>query len=224
MTLEQVRKLFFDVPGFSVTEWDHLYSFVQAWRPERCLDIGFGGGVSTICIATAMREIGSACKIDALDTNTCWNYSPNIDELRQRAGLEQPSISVSVSPSSCNWAFVDLLERDEESRFDLIHIDGERSWQSTGFTVALAQRLLNWGGWLVINGADFEYASLHTENRSWLDRMPLAEKTTCQVNKVFELLICGDPRFEVCRRQGTRYFARMGSPRSGQGLAEEAGS
>ena len=208
MQMDDLRFVFRDVSEFSYPEWSVLHDFVSAWRPERSLDLGFGYGIQSLCIADAVKEGGWNGSIVAIDETWSQNRVPSLPELLERAQLSDANVNLHVSESALSWAFVEMLRNPEENRFDLICLDARKTWAIAGFNVLLAQRLLNPGGWLIINGADHEFASSWEARLEWVQRMPAAEQMTRQVNAVFELLVLPNPFFAQVRRHGKRFFAQ----------------
>jgi hypothetical protein len=143
----------------------------------------------------------------AIDSAKSRQRVPNAEELILRAGFEK-YVSFQYVEKSYNWAFINILENLSNARFDLINVDGARTWYSMGFAAMIATRLLNPGGWLILNGANFSYASSPRKNEKWVRKLPLIERTTMQVDKVFDLLVSGDKSFSNCRAYGTMYFAQ----------------
>jgi predicted O-methyltransferase YrrM len=200
-----------NISQFSLKNWILLLKFVHDWQPRQCLDLGFGHGISTICIASALREIGcDDCHVSAIDTKKSRERMPNVEDLLRRAGL-MDGVSIQYEEKSINWAFIQMLENSPSARFDLVNINGVRTWYSMGFAAMMAVRLLKPGGWLILNGVDFTLASSSQCNDKWVRKLPDIEQNTMQVNKVFDLLVKGNDSFSIYRAYGKLYFAQRAS-------------
>lgn len=135
-----------------------------------------------------------------------------IHELLRRAGLED-IVTPVIAQSSYTWELMKLIERRSNGRcrpmFDSCFIDGAHSWDVDGFAFFLVEKLLKPGGWLLLDDLDWTYArspSLrHTER---VLAMPLGERTTPQVGKVFDLLVRQHPSFEEFSVEGSWGWAQ----------------
>jgi predicted O-methyltransferase YrrM len=96
-----------------------------------------------------------------------------------------------------------LLEK-QEADFDFCFIDGQHSWEVDGLAVLLVERLLRPGGIVILDDLDWTYAASRSlANTKQLENIPLEERNTPQVRKVFDLLVKGNPAFgEVSERDG----------------------
>lgn len=204
------------LPNFSLSTWDLLYKFICDWQPHRCLDLGFGYGASTVCIAGALRACGrnDNC-LTAIDVENSRRHVPNVETLLSLANMRD-YVSVRYETKSFNWALLDILERKPgRPLFDFINIDSPRTWYSMGFAAMLTTQLLNPGGWLVLNGVNFTFASSFRRKERWVRNMPPAEQTTPQVNKIFDILVKRNSAFSTYRSYGNLYFARRRAAEEG---------
>jgi|HubBroStandDraft_1064217.scaffolds.fasta_scaffold00503_7 predicted O-methyltransferase YrrM len=196
------------IPHFSVRDWDFLFKFVADWKPSRCLDIGFGQGASVACIASALRAFGcDNARVMGIEVEAAQKHSSSVHELLTGLGLIE-NVTIRYEKHSSNWAFIDLLESTPDPSFDLININSPRTWYAMGLAASVAAVLLSPGGWLILNGVNFTFASSTRRNERWVRKMPANEQTTMQVDKVFNLLIKHNPSFGTLRSYNKCYFAR----------------
>jgi hypothetical protein len=70
-------------------------------------------------------------------------------------------------------------------------------------------RLLRPGGWIIFDDLDWTYESSPTlKNTEYVRKMPEDERTTAQVERIYELLVKTHPEFEAFRREAGWAYAR----------------
>ena len=101
-----------------------------------------------------------------------------------------------------------LLEESLEPRFDFCYIDGAHDWYTDGFAFYLVNQLLVPGGLIVFDDINWTYSSSPSlKNTERVKRMPIEEKTTQQVRKVFELLVKPNSEYYKFEEKGDWAYA-----------------
>jgi hypothetical protein len=101
-----------------------------------------------------------------------------------------------------------LIEEQESPNFDFCYFDGGHSWDVTGYAFFLVDRLLKPGGWVIFDDLDWTYERMIKPGEpipAFLSRLPEEERSTAQVGKVWDLLVCrslGYERHEVIGNWG----------------------
>lgn len=188
MQLEDVHFRVAGVPHMSVAQATRVYEHFVQQKPDDVLELGFAHGVSTCYLAGAVDENGSG-HVTTIDRASARDREPNIDELLDRCGLSA-LVTVLVTDTSYTWELMRMLEQDPPSRFDFVYIDGAHLWDVDGFAFLLVDRLLNVGGWVLFDDLDWTLAtSPSLKDAEWVLKLPVGQRTTPQVRKVFELLV-----------------------------------
>ena len=92
-----------------------------------------------------------------------------------------------------------LIEEHEIPYFDFCYFDAGHSWDVTGYAFFLVDRLLKPGGWVVFDDLDWTYERKIKPGQpipDFLARVPEDERSTAQVRKVWDLLVCRSPGYE----------------------------
>ena len=79
--------------------------------------------------------------------------------------------------------------------FDFCYLDGGHTWAVTGFHFFLMEHLIAPGGWLLFDDIRWSFATSTHKNKAWVQNLTEEERTTCQVGKVWELLVKPHPGF-----------------------------
>lgn len=177
-----------DLPYMSPEHADIMTALIVEHRLHRALELGFHHGVSTCYIAAALDELGEG-SLTTIDLEVARNLTPNVETLLEGLGLRH-LVSVHYEPASYLWRLMKMLEVEPQPQFDLCYIDGAHSWATDGLGFFLADRLLAPGGWIVFDDLDWTFAtSPGLKKTEMVAAMPLDERETAQVRKVYELLV-----------------------------------
>lgn len=207
MQPERIREIVGPLPYMTLRQGELIHSFITQNKLKRCLELGFYHGVSSAYIAGALQDLGDGSLI-TIDLATAKNFDPNISTLLDRVNL-RAYVNYYYEPTSYTWRLMRFLEEGMQDTFDFCYIDGGHSWDCTGFAYCLVARLLKAGGWILFDDLDWTFErspALH--NTPWVRNMPLDERQTPQVRKVYELLVKTDPRFDKFMTINQWGFAR----------------
>lgn len=207
MTNDEVQLIVGNTPHMSRDQADRMATFIADHRIRTILELGFKHGVSTCFIAAALaRTTGGS--IVTIDLESARTLSPNIEQLLERIG-ERDRVEVFYEPTSYTWRLMKFLEKDPTPRFDLCYLDGAHNWFVDGLAFFLVHRLLRPGGWIIFDDLDWTYESSPTlKNTEYVRKMPEDERTTAQVERIYELLVKTHPEFEEFRREAGWAYAR----------------
>lgn len=192
LTPFEVQKRVGNIPHMSFSQAETITDFIQKHKIQSVLELGFRHGVSTCYIAAALDKNGGG-SIVTIDLESAKQAKPNIEELLTRIGrLEQ--VSIYYEPTSYTWRLMRLLESNAEPCFDFCYLDGAHNWFVDGFAFFLVDKLLKLNGWIIFDDLNWSYEkSPSLKNTARVKAMPEDERKTCQVMKVFELLVKTHP-------------------------------
>jgi predicted O-methyltransferase YrrM len=177
------------------------------------IELGFLHGVSVCYLADALRERGRG-HVTALDLDDARSLQPEAQELVDRCGLHD-WVTLHHTPTSYIWTLMHMLEEDPEPRFDLCYLDGAHDWANDGFAFFLVDKLLRPGAWIVFDDLAWTFAGSPSIGQTErVLAMPEDERTTPQVQKVFDLLVRTHPSYDEFRVVGDWGIAhkRAGEP------------
>ena len=145
-------------------------------------------------MAGALEEMGYG-KITTVDLEDTRAVEPNIEHLLKTLGLSE-YVSVFYEPTSYTWRLLKLIEENPDPIFDFCYLDGAHDWFVDGFAFLLVDRLLLPGGWIVFDDIDWTYSlSPVLKDTERVKNMPLEEKETRQMRKVYDLLVKPHPNY-----------------------------
>jgi predicted O-methyltransferase YrrM len=207
--LEVVEARFPKLPYMQIRWADKVTELIERHDLTRCLELGCFQGKSTAFIAAALRVLGRG-HLTTIDRLNALERKPNVHEVLHALGLE-PWVTVHLEPRSLTWRLMRMLETQPQPRFDFVYMDAGHTWDVTGFAFLLVDRLLEPGGFIIFD--DLEWTLADFANRlgeqapARLAQLPLDERTTPQVGKVWELLVAPDPGYKLIK-DGKRGIAR----------------
>jgi predicted O-methyltransferase YrrM len=209
-------------PHMTLEQAAVITELIRVERIESVLELGFGHGVSTCYMASAL-PLPPRGRIVAVDLESARSRQPGVEELLMRTGLVQKA-QIFYEPTSYTWRLMKLLEEDGLPRFDLCYLDGAHNWFADALAFFLVDRLLRPGGWIVLGNLDWTYAgAVTTKPLQPVGIMPEEERTTPQVRKVYDLLVKTHPSYHRFRVQSDWAFAqkRMEPDRPPQRIVTE---
>ena len=201
-----VDKKFGDLPYMSTRQALSLGRLIEREGLSSLLELGTYHGKSTAYMAAVLEMIGrgSLVTIDRLDAKT---REPNVYQVLKTLKLSH-RVQVYLEPRSLTWRLMRLIEEHESPSFDFCYFDGGHSWDVTGYAFFLVDRLLKPGGWVIFDDLDWTYERMIKPGEpipEFLSRLPEEERSTAQVGKVWDLLVCrslGYERHEVIGNWG----------------------
>lgn len=215
MDFETVAKLTRGVPVMGEREGRKLYDHVRQTKPTNVLEIGTAWGVSACYIAAALEENGHG-RLTTVDHRDASYADPTADELFASTGLRRWINRVQISDSSYTWWLKGQIEdRTDDagntmSMYDFCFLDGAHNWTIDGLAVYLVERLLNPGGWLLLDDVNWSYAT----NDEAVSLSPPSDKMfalssdeaqTPHVGAIVDVILKGHPAFAEIRLQDERW-------------------
>lgn len=202
-----VKTIVGDLPHMSLQQADKITQFIAEHNIRNILELGFRYGVSTCYMAAALSKLGGG-SITTIDLEYTRRTSPNIEELLERIG-ERHRVEIYYEPTSYTWRLMKFLEQNPVPCFDLCYLDGAHSWFVDALAFFLVDRMLKSGGWIIFDDLDWTYNTSPTnKDTERVKKMPLEERTTPQVRKIYELLVMSHPEYHNFRIEGEWGFAQ----------------
>lgn len=193
MKPDEIKRIVGDIPHMAPAQAYRITDFIHKNHIRDVLELGFAHGVSTCYIAAALEESGGG-SVTTIDVNSARNRSPNIEQLLKACNFRNVVVGWHYEPTSYTWRLMKFLEQNPPPQFDFCYIDGAHNWFVDGLAFFLVDRLLRAGGWIVFDDLDWTYATsptLHDTDR--VKSMPVDERETQQIRKVYELLVKTHP-------------------------------
>jgi len=205
MKPHNVKNIVGDLPYMSLEQGETIGGFIRQHHIRNILELGFNHGVSTCYMAAALDEQGGG-SITTIDLESARMLQPNIEELLKKIGLKD-KVTWYYEPTSYTWRLMKFIEQDPTPRFELCYIDGNHNWFVDGFAFFLVDRLLRPNGWIIFDDLDWTFAAA-LPDRNWVKAMPIEERETAQVRKVYELLVKSHPSYGYFRTEGGWAYAQ----------------
>ncbi len=215
MEFDSVADIVDGIPHMSRRNGRRVYDHVVKNELRRVLELGTHHGVSTCYLGAAVDELGGGSVV-TMDRVIARNLEPNVEELLHRTGLSHVVAAV-YAERSFTWNLREMLARPDPPQFDFVFLDGGHTWDVTGFSFFLVDRLLAPGGWLLFDDIQWSLAkSPSVSDKPETKALPEEERTAEQVGDVFRILVERDPNY-VTRLDGNWGWAqkRSGDVRSG---------
>ena len=198
MTPDEVKKIVGDLPHMTLEQGKRITEFIRQNEIRNILELGFCHGVSTCYMAAALDD-GEAGSITTIDLECSVNKEPNIEQLLEKTE-QRHKVTFYYEPTSYTWRLMKFLEENPKPRFDFCYVDGAHSWFVDGFAFFLVDRLLQLNGWIIYDDLDWTYAySPALGDTDWVKTMPIEERQTPQIRKVYELLVKTHPSYDNFR-------------------------
>ena len=207
MKIDKVREKVQGLPHMTAAQADEITQVILENKFQNILELGFAHGVSTCFMAGALDELGGG-HITTIDLEHARNAKPNIDSLLNDLGLAQ-YVTVYYEPTSYLWRLMKMLEEDPTPRFDFCYLDGAHDWATDGFAFFLVDKLLKPGGMIILDDLDWTLdESPAMKNTPLVKNMPVEEKRTPQVRKIYELLVKTHPGYSDYLEKDRWAYAR----------------
>lgn len=202
MNLEKIKKIVGNLPYMSLKQAQIMTTFIEENNISTILELGFYHGVSTCYMAEAISSKENP-SIVTIDLKNAQQRQPNIEQLLEKCGYLD-LVEFYYEPSSYNWRLMKLIEANNKT-FDLCYLDGGHDWYDTGYAFFLVDKLLNPGGWIILD--DLDWTMEHID-KPWALRRPEEERITPQVRQVWELLVKPHPNYTNFQEQGNWGYAQ----------------
>jgi len=206
MNFDAVAAAVRGIPFMSEDWGRRVYEHVRRTGPDQVLELGTAHGVSAAYLAAALEANGHGHLTTADHGGSAFEPSP--ESVLERAGLSH-RVTIVRDHSSYNWFLKEQVERQSDAHgnctplYDFCYLDGAHNFDIDGLAVVLVEKLLNPGGWLLMDDLDWTY-----EHNRWVAPQlgedgnarpfgPLSERqlTSPQVRPVFELIVKQHPAF-----------------------------
>lgn len=212
MRFDQVASAVAGIPFMTPELGRRVYDHVIRTRPGRALELGTAHGVSAAYIAAALEANGDG-ELTTVD-HAGAAYDPSPEEVLARAGLSH-RVRIVREHSSYNWFLKQEIEAASDAagncrpRYGFVYLDGSKNWNVDGLAVVLIEKLLEPGGWLLMDDLEWTY-----ESNPWIvpagEGKPLgplseSERTEPHLLAVFELIVKQHPSFTHFIREDEWY-------------------
>lgn len=179
-----------------------VYEHIRATRPTQVLELGTAHGASAAYIAAALDENGAG-HLTTVDQSGM-DYTPA--DLLSSLGLGSRVTFVTRDDSSYNWFLKEQIERRSDTAgnceplYDFCYLDGAHHWTIDGLAVFLVEKLLNPGGWLLLDDLEWSYG-VSPSGANPPFPMSSDERQQPHMRAVFDLLVRQHPNFTQFRVQ-----------------------
>jgi predicted O-methyltransferase YrrM len=177
-----------------------IYDHIRATRPSEILELGTSYGVSAAYMAAALEANGHGrvTTVDHVRSNSPSELVKHID-----AAVARRIEFVRISDSSYNWWLSEQVAArsdrhgNVEGLYDLCYLDGAHNWTVDGLAVILIEKLLEPGGWVLLDDYNWTYRSdpHGLRERGVFFPLSAAERAEPHVRRVFELIVKPHPAF-----------------------------
>lgn len=217
MEFDEVAEAVRGIPFMRPDQGRRIYDHVRAQRPRQILEVGTAHGVSAAYMAAALAANGEGHLTTVDSVRGATHYQP--DPVIARAGVGHLITLVRTDDSSYNWWLKEQVERRSDAdgncrpQYDFCYLDGAHDWTIDGLAALLVEKLLNPGGWLLLDDLNWTYA---TGMPAPDERLSHAERIHPHMRAVFDLLIKQHPSFTQLRVEDEEWgWARKepGAPR-----------
>jgi predicted O-methyltransferase YrrM len=213
MLATEINHILQDVPHMTPQQGRDITDFITKNELRNCLELGFAHGVSTAYTAHAVMSLGNG-RVVTIDQEKAHQRDPNIFAVLARAQVPEGIVEVYFEPRSYTWRLMRFLEEGRAGSFDFVYIDGAHTWEVDGLAAFLASLLLRPGGWILFDDLDWTYAKSSVADQPWVRALPADERETAQVRKIWDLLVLGNPTFEMLFEKDGWGYARKSTDAS----------
>lgn len=199
MDFDQIKEAVDGVPVMSAAQGRVVYDHIMDCECTNVLELGTHNGTSAAYMAAALHELGRG-KVTTLDRAQLMPKTPpeqqafaNVPELLPFVQFERPTDSSYVW-----WLMRQVESRADaagncESTYDFCYLDGAHDFTIDGMAVYLVERLLNDGGWLLMDDLNWSYrAGLSAYDT---DKLSEDEVSTSHMRQIFDVLLRQHPHF-----------------------------
>jgi predicted O-methyltransferase YrrM len=182
-----------------------IYQHIRDSGAHEVLEIGCGHGVSACYMAAAIDGPGQVTTVDHAAFTTTRNPHPR--DVIRRAGLADRIELVLVEDSSYTWWLKDQVNRRSDHQgnctpmYDFCYLDGAHNLTIDGLAVVLIEKLLEPGGWLLLDDLRWTYEA--SSGEEWFPglhpQLSRAEITEPHMQAVFDLIVRQHPAFSETR-------------------------
>jgi predicted O-methyltransferase YrrM len=198
MRFQDVAAAIEGVPFMTPWQGRRLYDHLRETGARQVLELGTAHGASSAYMGAAVEANGGG-KVTTVDRFHFAGPAP--EETHERAGLTGTIECVRVEHSSYTWWLRGLVQErsDEhgncEPLYDFCYLDGAHEFSVDGMAVILVERLLQPGGWLLLDDLDWT----HDKGSFEAPELSAEERATPHMRAIFDLIIKPHPNFAELR-------------------------
>jgi len=188
---EKVDAAYGAVPYMTRAQASFLRSFVAENDCRDVLELGFFHGKSSAYIAAILEDRGGSGHLVTIDLEASRNREPNIESVLSTLGLSH-RVTPIFARRSYTWELAKMMQAQPRPQFDLCYLDGDHTWDGTGFGFLLVDTLLRPGGWIIFDDLPWTAESFLRSGGSLPKRWRMAsedEITAPGVGMVFDILV-----------------------------------
>lgn len=185
-----------------------LYDFILEKKPDRCLELGFGHGVSSCYIAAALDELGAG-HLTTVDLVAAQEWQdPSIEVLLEKTGLCS-YVTVCREQTGYNWFLQKVIYENSRDNsctpvYDFCFLDGAKNWTIDSSAFFLMDKLLKDDGWLLFDDLQWTYQSKLDEGKTKSDGVLLSGLSEDELQRphlelIFQLLVMQHPSYSNFR-------------------------
>lgn len=200
MRFEEIGAILKDIPWMTPQRGAALYNHVLTAKPEKCLDLGTGHGLSSCYMAAALQELGRG-QVVTVDLLRSVERPPIVEEFLARSGLGD-YVTVVREHTSYTWFLKKEVERLSDGLacrpdYDFCFVDGPKNWTIDGFAFFLVDKILKKGGWILFDGYSWSYSGSGKEVNDGISSRNFGpdEIKEPHVGLIFDLLVMQHPNF-----------------------------
>jgi predicted O-methyltransferase YrrM len=207
MQAHEIGRVLNGIPSMNPRQGAEITQFMQGKKLSRCLELGFAHGVGTAYLAHAVAELKNG-KVVTVDLEAARQRDPDIHTVLKMVGVPQGLVDIYFEPTSYTWRMMRFLEQGLGNSFDFIYLDGAHTWAVDGLAFYLGSLLLKPGGWILFDDLKWTLAGSSIAEEPWVKNLPLDERETPQVRKIWDLLVKNHPEFDELIEKGNWGYAR----------------
>lgn len=208
--LDRVGAVVGDIGYMTPARAEMIVDLIFDHKLTQAIEVGFAHGVSTSYIAAALEEASpeSGALVTSIDIKASAELSPKPENFLDALGLTD-RVDIYREATCATWRLMRMLDADPSPRFDLFFLDGAHTWAADGFLFFLVDRLMRPGGWIVLDDLNWTLAGCpESMARPEVAALPIEQRDTAQVGKVYDLLIRTHPGYGNFRVDGQWAFAQ----------------
>jgi predicted O-methyltransferase YrrM len=191
--IDRVHELYPTLKHMNLVQAERMRSIIRDAHCHDILEIGTASGKGTAFLAAILEEFYRG-KVCTLDRDSCLRRRNNVHSIARSLGLSH-RIEVRLHPRSFTTTLMQMIEEVPRPQFDLVYLDGGKTWDTAGLVFFLADKLLRPGGILVMDDLDYIIGNDPQRVREYPD-LTDEERSTAQLRKVWTLLV--RERYEDC--------------------------
>jgi predicted O-methyltransferase YrrM len=207
MQAHEIARVLDGIPVMDPLQGAEVTQFIKGNKLSRCLELGFAHGVGTAYLAHAVAELENG-KVVTIDLEAARQRDPDIRTVLRMVGVPQGLVDIYFEPTCYTWRMMRFLEQGLRNSFDFIYLDGAHTWAVDGLAFYLGSLLLRPGGWILFDDLKWTLAGSSIAEEPWVKKLPLDERETPQVRKIWDLLVKTDPAFDQLIDNGHWGYAR----------------